>query len=192
MTIYSGCSRYLNIGTPNPPRLQTAFELNFHNYSPVNPYAPTFDDATSNAFKTTPQLQSRLRDAFIRMLKFYGFETNLTSTSAIAEATTQAQPSTITITPSKTHFASAARNWFNSHNDLRITRIIRCLRVAGLDQEAIVFYDALKRLFDEQEGYPIPIRSNSYMYWTRAAKRHIKIPPHMSDKDAERLLSSDK
>jgi len=166
----------------------------------VNYYAPTFDEATSMAFNNNPKLQQRLRDAFVRMLQFYGFETNIPSTltsAATSESSSDAKsehnlpdlPETIIIEPSST-FAQSARNWFNSHNDLRITRIIRCLRVAGMDKEAQAFYKALKKLYESKEGHPRPIRDSTYMFWTRAAKRDLRIPPSMSDAQAERIQRS--
>lgn len=163
----------------------------------VNYHAPTFDEATSIAFHNNPKLQQRLRDALVRMLQFYGFNTNLPSTlistTTPGSSGVESEPNlpdlaeTITIEPSST-FAQSARNWFNSHNDLRITRIIRCLRVAGMDREAQAFYEALKRLYESQEGHPRPIRESTYMFWTRAAKRDLRIPPSMSDAQAEKVL----
>lgn len=167
--------------------------------SMVNYYAPTFDDATSIAFHNNPKLQQRLRDALVRMLSFYGFDTNIPSTLASVSSAEPSQsesesehklpnlPKTITIDPSF-NFSKFARNWFNSHNDLRITRIIRCLRVAGMEPEAQAFYEALKKLYESQEGYPRPIKGSTYIFWTRAAKRDIRIPPSMSDAQAENML----
>lgn len=165
----------------------------------VNYHAPTFDEATSIAFHNNPKLQQRLRNAFVRMLQFYGFQTNVPSTLAAAATSELVSaeakdkfldlPETIVIEPSP-DFSRSARNWFNSHNDLRITRIIRCLRVAGMDQEAQAFYEALKKLYESKEGHPRPIRDSTYMFWTRAAKRDLRIPPSMNDTQAENILKN--
>jgi hypothetical protein len=67
-----------------------------------------------------------------------------------------------------------------SHNHLRITRIIRCLRILGLEKEAQAFYRALKNVCAEGR-----ISRTSEMYWTRAAKRPLNIPPDMDDEDMD-------
>ncbi|KAI5821233.1 hypothetical protein BZA77DRAFT_232955, partial [Pyronema omphalodes] len=74
-------------------------------------------------------------------------------------------------------FLKKSRNWFvpRSHNHLRITRIIRCLRVLGLPREAEAFYQALINASAEVEVRG-PSR-DSLMYWRRAAKRPLWIQP---------------
>lgn len=66
------------------------------------------------------------------------------------------------------------------HNHLRITRILRSLRVLGLEEEANAFYVAL--LDDEISGKVSP---KSRMYWKRAARRALHLPPDEDDDDAE-------
>ena len=59
------------------------------------------------------------------------------------------------------------------HNHLRITRIIRCLRVLGLEEEARAFYDAISSA--------TIVSSRSRMYWGRAAQRPLNIRPDIDD-----------
>ncbi|KAF2034014.1 hypothetical protein EK21DRAFT_85817 [Setomelanomma holmii] len=68
------------------------------------------------------------------------------------------------------------RNWAVrfDHNHLRITRILRCLRVLGLQQECAAFFAALKTVFDDAA---INISERSMMYWTRAVTRPLYIAP---------------
>ena len=75
----------------------------------------------------------------------------------------------------------AFRNWVvrSDHNHLRITRIIRSLRVLGLEREAKMFFAALKRV-NEESGR---IGSTSMMFWTRAAERPLYLAPD-DEKDA--------
>lgn len=79
-------------------------------------------------------------------------------------------------------FRKAAGNWwcgFN-HNHLRITRIIRCLRILGLESEAQAFYQALVETKEIYSGGP---SETTYMFWRRAAKRPLEISPENEDWD---------
>lgn len=60
------------------------------------------------------------------------------------------------------------------HNHLRITRILRCLRVLGLQRECEAFYQALQDVFDDPAT---SIGNKSMMYWTRAVQRPLHIAP---------------
>lgn len=74
------------------------------------------------------------------------------------------------------NFERAAGNWAvrMDHNHLRITRIIRCLRVLGLQGQAEAFYKALKDVYNDP-SYPISDRS--MMFWERAARQPLHIAP---------------
>lgn len=63
------------------------------------------------------------------------------------------------------------------HNHLRITRIIRCLRVLGLEDEAKAFYSTMSRAGT--------VSSRSRMYWKRAVERQLNIAPHIDDSRAD-------
>lgn len=62
------------------------------------------------------------------------------------------------------------------HNHLRITRIIRSLRVLGLEDEALAFYQRLKQIYSSGEISP-----RSFMFWTRAAERPLNIAPEIDN-----------
>jgi hypothetical protein len=68
------------------------------------------------------------------------------------------------------------------HNHLRITRIIRSLRVLGLEEEALAFFHALKRV---QESSIISPRS--LMYWSRATFRPLNLAPDVESDDEDGL-----
>lgn len=78
------------------------------------------------------------------------------------------------------NFRKASRNWAvrMDHNHLRITRILRCLRVLGLQKECDAFFAALKRVYDDPS---INIGPRSLEFWTRAVER----PLHMAPDDEE-------
>ncbi|KAF1998442.1 hypothetical protein P154DRAFT_524134 [Amniculicola lignicola CBS 123094] len=67
-------------------------------------------------------------------------------------------------------------NWavYFDHNHLRITRILRCLRVLGLQEEAEAFYSALKWTYEYPE---VRINEKSMIFWTRAMKRPLSVSP---------------
>jgi hypothetical protein len=74
------------------------------------------------------------------------------------------------------HWSRAFNNWatrFN-HNHLRITRILRCLRVLGLQTECDAFFSAIKRVYDDPA---INISERSMIYWNRAVTRPLYIAP---------------
>lgn len=148
--------------------------------SPYNPDAPQIDQPTAEAFRTRLELRSRLHESLVRMLSFYGFEATQYSQTGrfkIQEA-------------SNIDFQRKSRFWLRrfDHNHLRITRIIRCLRVLGLEEEAAEFYKALVRV-----GTPGPegrggVSPMTLMFWKRAAKRPLEIPPedeHYPDEEDE-------
>ncbi|CAO2652515.1 Nn.00g007980.m01.CDS01 [Neocucurbitaria sp. VM-36] len=74
------------------------------------------------------------------------------------------------------HWRKSFRNWAVrfDHNHLRITRILRCLRVLGLETECEAFYTALKNVFDDPD---IHINQRSMIYWQRAVRRPLYIAP---------------
>ena len=58
-----------------------------------------------------------------------------------------------------------------------MTRIIRSLRVLGLEEEALAFYAVIS------QAHMVSARSRTY--WTRAASRPLNIAPHVDDTDVE-------
>jgi hypothetical protein len=56
-----------------------------------------------------------------------------------------------------------------------MTRIIRSLRVLGLEEEALAFYTVISQVNAVSE--------KSRMYWKRAATRPLNIAPHVDDED---------
>lgn len=81
-------------------------------------------------------------------------------------------------------FSAAARNWVRrfDHNHLRITRIIRSLRVLGLEAEAEAFYEALREVYDSYKGH---IGPESMKYWTRAISRPLRLAPDVDSDESE-------
>jgi hypothetical protein len=74
------------------------------------------------------------------------------------------------------HWRKSFRNWAVrfDHNHLRITRILRCLRVLGLQTECDAFFDVLEHVYKDPA---ISISDRTFMYWTRAVTRPLYIAP---------------
>jgi hypothetical protein len=74
------------------------------------------------------------------------------------------------------HWQKSFRSWAVrfDHNHLRITRILRCLRILGLQTECDAFFEALKRVCEDPT---IKISERSLSYWTRAVQRPLHIAP---------------
>src|SRR5947208_7865434 len=80
--------------------------------SGANPGAPTLDQKTIDEFRARPELQDNLRASFCRMLRFYGL--------GLEEDVRRGA-----------NFEERAGNWLSpwNHNHLRITRILKSLRI---------------------------------------------------------------
>ena len=138
--------------------------------SPFNPSAPVIDEATFNAFRSRLELQTQLRASLQRMLHFYGFQ--FASETASGGGSQELQ------VLNASNYPEASRNWVRkfNHNHLRITRILRSLRVLGLEKEAWEFFKALRRVYEEGK-----IGQKSMMFWTRAIERPLYLAPEDED-----------
>ena len=121
--------------------------------SGANPSAPTLDDATIAAFRSTPMMRDSLRQAFLRMLRFYG----LAWTDGPAPNVTRSA-----------NFAVRSQEWLSpmNHNHLRLTRILRSLRLLGLEAESAALFRALDAIHQE---FPGRITERTFDYWKEAA-----------------------
>jgi Opioid growth factor receptor (OGFr) conserved region len=126
--------------------------------SSVHPEAPVLDQETIRAFKARPELQQNLRSSFLRMLAFYGFELEMQKGLDVRRSS---------------GFADQSSEWLwpGNHNHLRITRIIKSLRLLGLEAEAKAFFKCLSELYAEETGRGIPrITATTFQFWSSAAE----------------------
>lgn len=125
--------------------------------SGANPSAPVLDAATIQAFRESPELQSRLRQSFLRMVRFYGLDWEQDELRQAA------------------NFAAQASNWLNpgNHNHLRLTRMLRSLRLLGLDIESQALFHALTMIYRSHSGRITP---RTYQFWVDAASRSLLDP----------------
>ena len=122
--------------------------------SGANPWAPVLDAQSISAIRSSPDMQDRLRLAFQRMLAFYGFTW---------------QAGAVIAGP---HFAAASQNWLHAgnHNHLRLTRMLRSLRVLGLEGEAAALWEALRTLYEgERAAGRRTITEETFAFWRQAA-----------------------
>lgn len=137
--------------------------------SAFNDLAPVIDRATYAAFHARPDLRTRLKQSFNRMLAFYGFECIESHEDVYVCRTPR--------------FDEAARNWVRrvDHNHLRITRILRSVRVLGLE----LYAEALWRALDEFCVEKRLISKRSRTFWTRAAKRPLYLAPEDEEDEGQ-------
>lgn len=125
--------------------------------SAFNLRAPILDAKTIAAFRANPKLRTNFKASFIRILTFYGF--------------TLLEDPPVRVIPASS-FPERAENWLTpgNHNYLRITRILKSLRLLGLEQEALAFFRCLSALYHrESAGGFSPISHENFEYWRDAA-----------------------
>ncbi|PBP19132.1 hypothetical protein BUE80_DR010063 [Diplocarpon rosae] len=152
--------------------------------SGVNWNAPVIDRQVFDAFRSRPELKEKLRDSFRKMLWFYGFELQTEGGVKVNKAirTLKLVPranAVFQVTKGPNYNAHSS-NWdvrFD-HNHLRITRIIRCLRILGLEHEAQAFRAAL-------EEATMKASSRSREYWRRVAERALNLRPDLEEREIE-------
>lgn len=151
--------------------------------SPVNPRAPVIDRQVRDAFYWHWHLRDRLRESLNRMLAFYGFDELVVHLlTPDSKGRRRSISYDINPLPDKNRFKNRANATWRTpmdHNHLRITRILRCLRVLGEDGAARAFLAALRK-HDPEEI----VSRRSIMYWERAMNRPLHLPPDEEDEDA--------
>jgi hypothetical protein len=123
--------------------------------SPVNPDAPVLDAETMGEIRADSVLQQGVRASWLRMLDFYGLE--------VAGQGVERGRS----------FTAKSRNWLHpgNHNHLRITRILKCLRLLALEKEALAFFDCLQQIYGSERAKSRPgITERTFQFWEDAVR----------------------
>jgi len=115
--------------------------------SGANPGAPVLDEDTAREFRSRSELQDNLRTSFLRMLRFYGLELD----------SGRVKPAT----------GFQSKTWLTrgNHNHLRITRILKSMRMLGLEPEAGAFFDCLAEIYASHRA---AISLDTFQYWKSA------------------------
>lgn len=128
--------------------IQWLFPLSEH--SRVTPWAPLVDPEIASAFQLDSLLQDHLLASFGRMLSFYGLRRE-------AGPVIQGE-----------NWVERKHNWFTqgTHNNLRITRILKSLSGLGLRHEAQAFLACLTELSESEPD--CGVGETAYRYWNEA------------------------
>lgn len=119
--------------------------------SRFNPDAPLLTDADVAAFRADPALRSNLLRSLDAFLGFLGLAR---AENGIAEGP---------------NFEARRDVWaFPNHNWPRITRVLHCLRILGLDDEPRALFAFLDRLY---RGGTSGIAPDTFRFWADAARR---------------------
>lgn len=121
--------------------------------SGFNVAAPVLNRESIQEFRERPDLQEKLRVSFRRMLSFYGLETPSGEQIAITRAPNFAAKATVWLTP-------------GNHNHLRLTRILKCLNLLGLEAEAKALFACLSETYEDERDKELPaISDETLRYW---------------------------
>lgn len=124
--------------------------------SGFNSNAPILDAQVIQEFLARSELRGNLRASLVRMLAFLGFR-------LVEEEPLRVVPAA--------HFAERAKNWLTpaNHNHLRLTRILKSLRLLGLEEEAAALFRCLEGLYGKESVSPRPrISEETFSYWRSA------------------------
>jgi hypothetical protein len=125
--------------------------------SQVNPSAPVVTPEARRAFEWDDTMRDRLMRSFWLMLKFYGLEHQDTPDGPVVKRGAD--------------FTARAQVWLQpgNHNHLRLTRIMKSLRLLGLEFESHALYVCLESI-REDEGRTA-ISAETAGYWRDAAAK---------------------
>ena len=121
-----------------------------------HPTAPILTLEDIEEFKADPVLKKKLRCSFSKFLGFLGLylDYRVDGDAWVGLAG---------------NYDDRRLHWQtpHNHNYLRITRVLTCLRLCGLENEAKAFFKVLDYLFWKHYG---SIPEESYHYWSNALK----------------------
>src|SRR5262245_9871578 len=120
--------------------------------SQFNWKAPLLTNDDIAAFRADDGLRANLQRSFERILAFFGLR--LDEESKVMEADNFAR--------------RAAEVWeYSNHNWLRVTRILRSLKLLGLEECSAALFDILA---EWNASRRFPISATTFDYWRNAAK----------------------
>jgi hypothetical protein len=122
--------------------------------SAFNSGAPIVDEEIIQTFQSDPHLQNNLRRSLTVMLRLYGLQR-------------YESPEGKVVIDRSPDYPNRKPEWVRlfNHNYLRITRILKCLMIFDLPEEAQAFYGCLQQIYRENSDR---IGSKTFHYWTDA------------------------
>lgn len=150
--------------------IQTLFPL--PEPSPITS-APLVTPTILHAFRSSAPLRAQLLRALARLLAFYGLRAT--------EITNPVTGGGVRVVRAA-NWDQAKRGWVTrfNHNHLRMTRILRSLRVLGLGGNA----EALWGFLREDEEVRGRVGERTIGYWRRASERPLHLAPDEDDEGA--------
>jgi hypothetical protein len=138
--------------------------------SKFHPDAPLLTDEDIKKFKEDVVLKYTLIRSFNVMLDFFGLEKTYTNEGIAVEKTD--------------NYETRKLVWQTpiNHNHLRITRILTCLRLCGLEKEAEAFYSCLMKIIDEN---PNRFTALTVAYWSFAVYPELEFCSLSADENPE-------
>lgn len=128
--------------------------------SRFNISAPVLTKDVIEQFRLDPQMKANLRTSFLRMMKFYGFAVQHQNFPVADNPVKVIAPfdfDALWLSPS-------------DHNHLRLTRIIRSLRLLGLENESMALFLCLAKIWGREQKKDKPrITDDTLGWWLRAA-----------------------
>lgn len=118
--------------------------------------APLLTAKDIQDFKADPVLQQNMQRSFELLLNFYGFKK---MPDGIGKSANYEEFAGYWLTP-------------RNHNLLRISRILRCLTLVGLESQSKDFLKALKQVYQENKE---TIGATTFSYWDKATR--LDAPP---------------
>ena len=117
-------------------------------------FAPILTDEDISILKMEPLFKKRMATSFFVMMSFFGLEPKMIDGE-------------LKIKKDKSFFEERSKVWLspNNHNYLRITRILKCLCLFGMNKYAEAFVENLLDLKKEFDSY---ISVNNVEYWMEA------------------------
>jgi len=121
--------------------------------SAMNGEAPVLTKEEAHILGDDPELIEKVKQSFLKILDFLGFELTINEDGGMPRITDK-------LPTKKCPKPQLWMEHFN-HNMLRVTRIMKCLRLCGLTEEAFLFHEALER-------HKSKFSVNTWKYWTAA------------------------
>ena len=130
--------------------IQWLFPLN--DKSGFNLHAPILNEQDIETFKDSKELKLNLAHSFQLILDFYGLKFNESHSK---------------ITTSES-FEERKKTWLHwgNHNHMRITRILKCLQLLGLETYTESFFIFLEQLYRTEKG---KITGVTLSHWQEAS-----------------------
>lgn len=141
--------------------IQWIFPLNEE--SRAVPWSPILTEEDIRGIQTAPGVHYNLYKSFVLMCNFYGFDVKVLDCNSVK----------VNVELDSAKFGLAANNWITpyNHNYLRLTRILKSLRLLGCEDWATELFNVLQVVY---ERYAKVIGARTYTFWCDAV--HDELP----------------